>query len=88
MYLSAHRVVAVGTEPRRSGLISDVMTFARVVVALGIRDPARGEFWRYLRRALTQHHKRFAEAVRLAAMGYHFRRLTEDGLHVGVVDEV
>jgi hypothetical protein len=47
------------------------------VLALGVRDRARGEFWRYLRRALAQHRERFAEAVRLAALGYHFRKLTE-----------
>jgi radical SAM superfamily enzyme YgiQ (UPF0313 family) len=71
------RVVADVPEPRRSGLARDVVTLARVVLALGVRDRARGEFWRYLRRAFTQHRERFAEAVRLAAMGYHFRKLTE-----------
>jgi Domain of unknown function (DUF4070) len=54
-----------------------VVTLSRIVLALGVRDRARGEFWRYLRCALTQHHERFAEAVRLAALGYHFRKLTE-----------
>ena len=78
------RVVAGEPEPRRSGLMSDAVTLARVVLALGIRDRARGEFWRYLRRALAQHRERFAEAVRLAAVGYHFRKLTEDGLQAGV----
>jgi nicotinamide riboside kinase len=45
--------------------------------ALGVRDRARGEFWRYLRHALTRHREKFAEAMRLAAVGYHFRKLTE-----------
>jgi hypothetical protein len=64
-------------EPRRSGLASDVVTLSRIVLALGVRDRARGEFWRYLRCAFTQHREKFAEAVRLAALGYHFRKLTE-----------
>jgi hypothetical protein len=54
------------------------MALFRIVLALGVRDRARGEFWRYLRRALTRHREKFAEAVRLAAVGYHFRKLTED----------
>jgi|SRR5882672_7794518 len=45
-----------------------------IVLALGVR----GEFWRYLRRALSRHREKFAEAMRLAAVGYHFRKLTED----------
>jgi len=73
------RVVAMTPEPRRGGLASDFVTLLRVVLILGMRDPARGEFWRFLHRALTRHREKFAEAVRLAAMGYHFRKLT-DGL--------
>jgi hypothetical protein len=66
-----------GPEPRRSSLIGDVASFARVVLALGVRDRERAEFWRYLRRATTTHRRNFAHAVMLAAMGYHFRKLTE-----------
>ena len=72
------RVVAGAPETRRNGVASDVVTLARIVLALGVRDRARGEFWRYLRCALTRHREKFAEAVRLAAVGYHFRKLTED----------
>jgi hypothetical protein len=35
------------------------------------------EFWRYLKRATVSHHRQFSHAVTLAAMGYHFRKLTE-----------
>jgi len=66
-----------GPEPRRSRLTRDVAAFARVVLALGVRDGARAEFWRYLRRAATTHRRNFAHAVTLAAMGYHFRKLAE-----------
>jgi radical SAM superfamily enzyme YgiQ (UPF0313 family) len=72
------RVIAVGPEPRRGGLVSDIVSLSRVVLALGVRDRARNEFWRYLRHAFAHHREKFAEAVRLAAMGYHFRKLSED----------
>ncbi|MBO0857288.1 MAG: DUF4070 domain-containing protein [Chloracidobacterium sp.] len=47
-------------------------TFFRIVLALGVRDRARGEFMRYLRHALYPHRGKFADAMRLAAEGYHF----------------
>ncbi|HYE65304.1 MAG TPA: B12-binding domain-containing radical SAM protein [Pyrinomonadaceae bacterium] len=66
-----------GPEPRHNNLIRDVMAFMRVTFALGVRDPARLEFWRYMKRALTSYRQNFAHAVTLAAMGYHFRKLAE-----------
>jgi radical SAM superfamily enzyme YgiQ (UPF0313 family) len=66
-----------GPEPRRSRLTDDVAAFVRVVLALGVRDGGRREFWRYMRRAVGSHRRNFAHAVTLAAMGYHFRKLTE-----------
>jgi radical SAM superfamily enzyme YgiQ (UPF0313 family) len=71
------RVVAGAPEARRKSFANDVMTLFRIVLALGIRDRERGEFWRYLSCALTRHREKFADAVRLAAVGYHFRKLTE-----------
>ncbi len=71
------RVVAGAPESQGNRFASDVMALFRIVLALGVRDHARGEFWRYLRRALTRHREKFAEAMRLAAVGYHFRKLTE-----------
>src|SRR5579885_3117343 len=64
-------------EARHSSLIGDVTAFARVAFALGMRDPARADFWRYMKRIITSHRKNFALAVTLAALGYHFRNLTE-----------
>lgn len=66
-----------GPEPRRSNLVNDVAAFTRVVLALGVRDRDRAEFWRYLSRATTSHRRNFAHAITLAAMGYHFRKLTD-----------
>jgi radical SAM superfamily enzyme YgiQ (UPF0313 family) len=71
------RVVAGAPESQRNRFASDVVTLFRIVLALGVRDCARGEFWRYLSRALTRHREKFADAMRLAAVGYHFRKLTE-----------
>jgi radical SAM superfamily enzyme YgiQ (UPF0313 family) len=70
------RVIAETPEPRRRHLLSDLLTLARLIVSLGVLDPERSEFWRYLRRVLIRHQDKFAEAMRLAAMGYHFRKLT------------
>ena len=67
-----------GPEPRKARRLDDARAFLRVVLALGIRDPARAQFWRYLGRAATRHRRNFAHAMTLAAMGYHFRKLTED----------
>ncbi|HYE71711.1 MAG TPA: B12-binding domain-containing radical SAM protein, partial [Blastocatellia bacterium] len=64
-------------QPSRSGIIDNVLAFSRIVLALGIRDKARNEFWHYLRCSITHHRNKFADAMRLAAMGYHFRKLTE-----------
>lgn len=66
-----------GAEPRRTTLFADVKAFARIAVTLGVRDRARREFWRYMKNTLTSHRRNFAHAVTLAAMGYHFRKLTE-----------
>ena len=66
-----------GPEPRRSNILSDVAAFMRVTLALGVRDRARVEFWRYMKHTLISHRQNFAHAVTLAAMGYHFRKLTE-----------
>jgi radical SAM superfamily enzyme YgiQ (UPF0313 family) len=72
------RVVSGAPESQRNRFASDVVTLFRIVLALGVRDSARGEFWRYLSRAITRHREKFADAMRLAAVGYHFRKLTED----------
>jgi radical SAM superfamily enzyme YgiQ (UPF0313 family) len=64
-------------EPRRSNIISDVKALFRVILTLGVRDSERMEFWRYMRCVITLYRRNFAHAVTLAAMGYHFRKLTK-----------
>jgi len=44
---------------------------------MGVRDGEQSEFWQSMNRGLFQHREKFAEAVRLAAIGYPFRELTE-----------
>jgi len=71
------RLTHEGPEPHHGGIMGSVTAFMRVVLTLGVRDRERVEFWRYLKRATISHHKYFAHAITLAAMGYHFRKLTE-----------
>jgi radical SAM superfamily enzyme YgiQ (UPF0313 family) len=71
------RLAQDGPEPRRSSVMSDLLAFMRVTITLGVRDPERAEFWRYMRKAMTSHRQHFAHAITLAAMGYHFRKLTQ-----------
>ncbi|MDX2030445.1 MAG: B12-binding domain-containing radical SAM protein [Blastocatellia bacterium] len=70
------RIAARTPEPRRDGWAGDLLALCRIVMTLGVRDSARGEFWRYMGITLRQHRNHFAAAVRLAAIGYHFRKLT------------
>jgi radical SAM superfamily enzyme YgiQ (UPF0313 family) len=65
------------SEPSSNSFLSNIAAFVRVVLALGMRDQARGEFWRFLHRVFTKHPERLEYAVTLAAMGYHFRKLTD-----------
>ncbi len=62
---------------RRNSIARDVSTLARIMLRLGVRDPDRMEFWRFLTQTLAHHRGAFADSMRLAAMGYHFRKLTE-----------
>jgi radical SAM superfamily enzyme YgiQ (UPF0313 family) len=68
-----------GTTADLSGqdLAQGLLAFSRIVFKLGIVDQERREFWKYFRRSLKEHRQQFAESMRLAAMGYHFRKLSE-----------
>ena len=71
------RVSGMPPEPVRYSLISGLMAFSRIVLKLGIIDSDRSQFWKYFRRSLMDHRENFAHSMRLAAMGYHFRKLNE-----------
>ena len=62
---------------RRNSIIRDVSALARITMRLGVRDRDRWEFWRFMTQTLAHHRGAFADSMRLAAMGYHFRKLTE-----------
>ncbi len=77
---SLARVKQAKPEPQRDGLFRQLLSFARIVTTLGIRDHERRAFWHYLREVLQHHRAKFGPALRLAALGYHFRRLAEFNL--------
>jgi radical SAM superfamily enzyme YgiQ (UPF0313 family) len=64
-------------EPVRVKVISGGAALLRVVLKLGVLDRERREFWRFLARTAARHHEQFPQSMRLAAMGYHFRKLNE-----------
>jgi radical SAM superfamily enzyme YgiQ (UPF0313 family) len=64
-------------EPARVKIVSGVSAFIRLIVKLGVLDRERREFWRFLARTVRRHHDQFPASMRLAAMGYHFRKLNE-----------
>lgn len=66
-----------GIEPRKTSLREDLKAFCKIVMTLGIRDSERAAFWNYLYRVVRFHPRDFAHGLTLAAMGYHFRRVTE-----------
>lgn len=66
------------TGPRlQSDFLKDFAAFSRVVFKLGFRESERKAFWQYLYHVFTEHREKLPQAMRLAAMGYHFRKLTE-----------
>lgn len=71
------RVSGTSPEPNRYDFLGGLMAFSRIVVKLGVFDSDRKEFWRFFRASITQHREQFVHSMRLAAMGYHFRKLSE-----------
>ncbi|MGB7208138.1 MAG: B12-binding domain-containing radical SAM protein [Pyrinomonadaceae bacterium] len=64
-------------EPRQINLMDDLRAFFNIILTLGIRDRSRTQFWRYFYKLLRFHPRDFAHGLTLAAMGYHFRQVTE-----------
>ncbi|HTD88586.1 MAG TPA: B12-binding domain-containing radical SAM protein [Candidatus Binatia bacterium] len=57
--------------------LNDNAALVRIALRLGVRDHARSDFWRYMKCLLTDHRDKLRQGIALAAMGYHFRKLTE-----------
>ena len=64
-------------EPSPYNLLQEIKALTRLVLKLGVIDGERKEFWRFLIQAVRKHHDRMTESLRLAAMGYHFRKLND-----------
>jgi radical SAM superfamily enzyme YgiQ (UPF0313 family) len=65
-------------EPRQTTIVADLRALTRIILTLGIRDGSRVEFWRYFYKLVRHHTRDFAHGLTLAAMGYHFRQITEE----------
>jgi radical SAM superfamily enzyme YgiQ (UPF0313 family) len=74
---SMKRTAQQFSEPQHYNLVSSLTAVARVLLKLGVFDGERKEFWRFFSQTLVNHHDRLAESLRLAAVGYHFRKLNE-----------
>jgi radical SAM superfamily enzyme YgiQ (UPF0313 family) len=73
MRRTAHQLAA----PEHYSLIRGFTTLTKIFVKLGVIDRERKEFWRFFTHALLRHRTRIADSLRLAAVGYHFRKLSE-----------
>jgi len=65
------------SEPTHYSALSALTTLTRVFLKLGVIDRERKEFWRFFTQALIKHRSRIADSLRLAAVGYHFRKLSD-----------
>src|SRR6266571_1811777 len=74
---SMKRTAQQFTEPQHYNIINALTSLTRVMVRLGVIDRERKEFWRFFTKTLLNHRNRMAESLRLAAMGYHFRKLSD-----------
>jgi radical SAM superfamily enzyme YgiQ (UPF0313 family) len=75
--ISMKRTATEFTERPHYNALTAITSFTRILVRLGVFDRERKEFWRFFTKTLLKHRNRFAESMRLAAMGYHFRKLSD-----------
>jgi radical SAM superfamily enzyme YgiQ (UPF0313 family) len=74
---SLKRTTGQGAEPTRLDILGAIAAFVRLTFKLGVLDRERKEFWRFFARTAARHRDQFPQSMRLAAMGYHFRKLNE-----------
>jgi radical SAM superfamily enzyme YgiQ (UPF0313 family) len=77
-WASLKNTVTTGMPPITTLSAENMIAFLRVVYRLGIVDSSRKNFWQFLRRTFHERRDLLADAVTLAAMGYHFRKVTEE----------
>jgi radical SAM superfamily enzyme YgiQ (UPF0313 family) len=75
--VSMKRTASEFTERPHYNALNAAASFTRILFKLGVFDRERKEFWRFFTKTLLKHRNRFAESMRLAAMGYHFRKLSD-----------
>ncbi len=75
--VSMKRTATEFVERPHYNALNALASFTRILVKLGVFDRERREFWRFFTKTLLKHRNRFAESMRLAAMGYHFRKLSD-----------
>ncbi len=74
---SMRRTAQEFSEPQHYNVMNGCASLLRVLLRLGVFDRERKEFWRFFSQSVVRHRDRLAESLRLAAMGYHFRKLSE-----------
>jgi radical SAM superfamily enzyme YgiQ (UPF0313 family) len=77
VYASLKHTLTSSYSPSQAFKSESVLSFFRVIYKLGLQDKSRKDFWRFLRRILTERRDLMPDAVVLAVMGYHFRKITE-----------
>ena len=61
--------------PRSRIAWNEVGAFIRSLWVVGIRHRGRREYWKFFTKVLLLHPRAFAEAMNLAIVGYHFRKV-------------
>ncbi|MFN2493570.1 MAG: B12-binding domain-containing radical SAM protein [Pyrinomonadaceae bacterium] len=77
VYESLKRTTPQVSEPVRMNIVSSLAAFIRLIFKLGVLDAERLEFWRFFGRSAIRQYGQFPQSMRLAAMGYHFRKLND-----------
>ncbi len=58
----------------------DIRAGFKSIIIQGVFDKDRSEYWKYINKVLRHHRVRLADAVTLAIMGHHFRKVTAEYL--------
>jgi len=53
----------------------DIKAFVKSLWIMGVMTRGRREYWKFFTKALVFHRRAFPEAMTLAIIGYHFRRV-------------
>jgi radical SAM superfamily enzyme YgiQ (UPF0313 family) len=77
-FASLKNTVTSDLPPIRSLTDQNLRALLRVVFKLGLLDASRKEFWHFIRGIYSERRDLIADALALAVMGYHFRKVTEE----------